>query len=596
MAEHVFQNLEGMLPELEDLERTGIFNRTELRTIVKKRTDLEYKLQRRVVEKEDFLKYLQYELNVDSLRRKRAHRLGLKTKYSVAETGIIKRMHYVFQNDLKLWMQYIDFCKKTDGKSAIAKAFGRLVQLHPGNPSVWIMASKHEFEENGNINNARALMQKSLRINQDSKTLWLEYFRLELLHVDKIKKRRDVLSISTENEEFSGGEVPEIFLANKTASIVYNKAIEVFPDDVEFRLSFLPLYRLFKDTEENQDEIYSGLLKDFPDNEKVHDAVAKRPLQDTMSSASTGESKSDEDWKISESQSCDLYEEAVRKFQTGSMYEFYLQTFLELSKRDCENPEQTTARRLRTVLRILHSAEENTCITEEMFLVWSELLLNIGDEQGSLEVLSRAVKIFPTASLYERLLTLSSEQIDDIEAVNKEFEDCLEKLEKSESLPVWKLWINVSSVRNPQGVKAIYEKLLLSSKNIVEFGRLSYLQWIYENEGLKSARKAFKRLCNACPLTLEFIKKKLDIESQQEVPSVKEIRKAHETALTEFGKSSTDCWLDYVKFELKQAATAVDTVNRLYWRAMKTLGGEYVGDFVEKYNLLQAGSTATDSE
>ena len=31
MAEHVFQNLEGMLPELEDLERDEIFNRDELR-------------------------------------------------------------------------------------------------------------------------------------------------------------------------------------------------------------------------------------------------------------------------------------------------------------------------------------------------------------------------------------------------------------------------------------------------------------------------------------------------------------------------------------------------------------------------------------
>ncbi len=33
MAEHVFQNLEGMLPELEDLERNGIFSRNELRSV-----------------------------------------------------------------------------------------------------------------------------------------------------------------------------------------------------------------------------------------------------------------------------------------------------------------------------------------------------------------------------------------------------------------------------------------------------------------------------------------------------------------------------------------------------------------------------------
>ena len=31
MAEYVYQNLEGMLPELEDLEKKGIFERNELR-------------------------------------------------------------------------------------------------------------------------------------------------------------------------------------------------------------------------------------------------------------------------------------------------------------------------------------------------------------------------------------------------------------------------------------------------------------------------------------------------------------------------------------------------------------------------------------
>ena len=36
MAEHVFQNLEGMLPELEDLERDEIFDRDELRYVYKR--------------------------------------------------------------------------------------------------------------------------------------------------------------------------------------------------------------------------------------------------------------------------------------------------------------------------------------------------------------------------------------------------------------------------------------------------------------------------------------------------------------------------------------------------------------------------------
>ena len=33
MAEVVFQHLEGMLPELEDMERMGVFSREELRLV-----------------------------------------------------------------------------------------------------------------------------------------------------------------------------------------------------------------------------------------------------------------------------------------------------------------------------------------------------------------------------------------------------------------------------------------------------------------------------------------------------------------------------------------------------------------------------------
>ena len=37
--------------------------------------------------------------------------------------------------------------------------------------------------------NARALMQRALRLNDNSPTLWCEYLRLELLYVNQIRQR-----------------------------------------------------------------------------------------------------------------------------------------------------------------------------------------------------------------------------------------------------------------------------------------------------------------------------------------------------------------------------------------------------------------------
>lgn len=110
MAEVVHRNLELMLPDLEELERSGIFSPEEIkyipyfnalyleiqpitvcREIVRRRRSMEYKLQRRPVRKEDYLQaikvsisgglshllpfsYLhcpQYEFNLDRLRKAR---------------------------------------------------------------------------------------------------------------------------------------------------------------------------------------------------------------------------------------------------------------------------------------------------------------------------------------------------------------------------------------------------------------------------------------------------------------------------------------------------------------------------------------------
>ena len=55
------------------------------------------------------------------------------------------------------------------------------------------MAASWEFEKNGNALSGRTLLQRGLRINGESKKLWLEYFRLELLYLEKLRERRKIL-------------------------------------------------------------------------------------------------------------------------------------------------------------------------------------------------------------------------------------------------------------------------------------------------------------------------------------------------------------------------------------------------------------------
>eukprot|EP00126_Sphaerothecum_destruens_P005935 Sdes_comp19124_c0_seq1m9837 len=202
MAEAVQIQMEKMIPELEDLEEKGIFSKNEIKMIVKKRRDFEYSLRRRATEKENFLKYIEFEMNLESLRKTRKKRLAIRKKNSISDFSIPQRIHFIYRRalqkyrgDVRLWMQYIEYCKSKSSYKTLAKIFAEALQFHPQNSTLWISAAKFEFEMNSNISAARIIFQRAIRMNEDSTKLWCEYFRLELLFLEKILLRRRVLGL-----------------------------------------------------------------------------------------------------------------------------------------------------------------------------------------------------------------------------------------------------------------------------------------------------------------------------------------------------------------------------------------------------------------
>ncbi|PIA13624.1 hypothetical protein COEREDRAFT_83332 [Coemansia reversa NRRL 1564] len=219
MAEVVQYHLEQMVDELEDLEKRGLFSKTELKTIVKKRTKFEYALRRRRVGRAAFLHYIEYEINVDALRRQRKQRLAREKrgeKTTLSDFSITQRVISIFERalvkhpeDSMLWLQYIEFIKarrrmapgigeEEEGEShsrLLSSVFARAITAHPYESQMWIKAAAHELDVNSNSNAARVLLQRALRLIPEDQHLWIEYFRLEMLLVEKIKTRRRILGI-----------------------------------------------------------------------------------------------------------------------------------------------------------------------------------------------------------------------------------------------------------------------------------------------------------------------------------------------------------------------------------------------------------------
>ncbi|KAF9916500.1 U3 snoRNP protein [Lobosporangium transversale] len=208
MADTVQFYMEEMIPELRDLEQKGIFSKKEIQSIIKKREKFEYALKRRISKKADYLRYIEYEMNLEALRKKRRARMVSNTKQSISDYAGQRRIYFIykrcltkFKGDISIWLQYINYAKKTGASRTLGKIFAQAIQLHPTNEKMWILAAAWEWEENANIVAARVLLQRALRLNTTTESLWHEYFRLELVYIAKILARRQVLGIDVSEEE-----------------------------------------------------------------------------------------------------------------------------------------------------------------------------------------------------------------------------------------------------------------------------------------------------------------------------------------------------------------------------------------------------------
>ncbi len=117
--------LERMLPELEDLESRKLFSRSEIKEIVRKRRDFEYMLKRPSTLKRDYLRYVQYETELEDVRRARkkviSHSLlskGEKWRGSLCDRASAMRIMFIyeravtrFKGDLDLWFRFLEYCR-----------------------------------------------------------------------------------------------------------------------------------------------------------------------------------------------------------------------------------------------------------------------------------------------------------------------------------------------------------------------------------------------------------------------------------------------------------------------------------------------------
>lgn len=116
MADRVQFIMDRMAVTFREMEQFGVFTAAEVKSVVKKRTDFEYKLRRRQQTPADYYGYLQYELSLEELRGTRCRRQShshqtvgeeaefskeLINKHRKLQSAFMKHISYVFERALR---------------------------------------------------------------------------------------------------------------------------------------------------------------------------------------------------------------------------------------------------------------------------------------------------------------------------------------------------------------------------------------------------------------------------------------------------------------------------------------------------------------
>ncbi|XP_062401136.1 U3 small nucleolar RNA-associated protein 6 homolog isoform X2 [Sardina pilchardus] len=532
MAELVQRRIEERIPELEQLERVGLFTKKEIKSMLKRTTALEYKLHRRDISKDDFIAFIQYEINVLELVKKRRTNIGYHFKRDDIEFPIMHRVNNTFrratskwQEDVQLWLSHVAFCKKWSTKGELSKVFSSMLAVHPDKPALWIMAAKCEMEDRGSSESARHLFLRALRFHPESKKVYQEYFRMELMHAEKLRRQQEQLEkakIDVGEYEFS----PEI-LSGKLAEVVYRDATQKIKG-AEFVLSLLQIASIFDFSKDLQATILQELQSQHTDDSVTWDFMAKRELEVTVTpELQTAKGKaSDTDRK--EERCCAVYEEGVKNLNTEAMWTCYANFCLDKYKRKTNVQELKDKRRQR-LLKALQGAHQAELLPQNFYKTW-------------------------------------------------------------ESLPLWLQWIQWSeSNRSAEETEALFQKGLLSPvPDVSSAVKEKYLEWSCRTGGYKKARKTFTSLHEHRPFSKAFFTTMIQIEKQQETPKMNNVRDCYERALREFGSADDDLWMDYIKEE-RGPHGQPENCGKLHWRAMKALEGDGMERFITQYTLLQTG-------
>ncbi|KAJ0017649.1 hypothetical protein Pint_09885 [Pistacia integerrima] len=648
MADVVQYRMERMVDELDDLERRGLFTRREISEIVKQRRKFEYRLKRPSPLKQDYLAYIEYETQLDTLRRlrkksvpreteddeKAAKKKRKRTKKSASDFAGVARVLEIyrlavmrFKGDIELWFRYLEFCRlRKNGR--MKKVLAQVIRFHPKVPGVWIYAAAWEFDHNLNVTGARALMQNGLRVCPTSEDLWVEYLRMELTYLNKLKARKVALGEDmgtlvrdrreadekqwiNENKDLfmpleeDKGSVDESNVENmeskkkldlfreqglRVLQTIYSGAVEAIPPSFGLRQRFFEILEGtdLAQSEDMRKEILSDMKRDFSADPEYWDWLARLEMTDNKSTQEMSENI-----VLSQMQKAvQVYEEALENVPSAKMLDQYTKFLTDIitpngGETKVSEPSSHIEHCISHLLTVYEKAEAMGCLTEDIACRYISLYLQLGRLDEARKLAEKLCSGTHSDSIQLWLLMVSVEvrcvtknsaspSKADMLSIFELLRSILTKFSVSEAESLWLMALKFFANQKHYFEKLVEISLISVAKDVgSEYGfslPSAIINFVLQKDGIQHAREMYKRFLALPRPGLVLYRNCIELESNLasvgDKNSLVNGRKLFESALATYDQN-TELWRDYYSMETKLGTS--ETATAVYWRARKTL-------------------------
>ena len=354
--------------------------------------------------------------------------------------------------------------------------------MHPTCSEFWIMSSNHEFEVNGNMEAARALMQRALRVCPLDRNLWIEYLKLELRNLVLITERKKKLGIEIESKSLA---VPAIVVKN---------SLEKFTDD-QFRCELVKVLREFRQL--------PGV-----------DALIKENVLGTSTKASCEfierHMYSDEEFSDKFALCLSEYDAYLKDTKSSEVLEHMINFMMNAQKLvDDKNVSNLIQERISMLLEL---SDEMDILSEDLYQTWIQQSFSNTSEDGlTIQLLNKALQRYPRShTLWKmrlefliRSIKVNSGKIDKIsfDKIYSFYLSAVQTVDKfdasmSEMFLTWaKQFSFVQSVRD--------EYIRLLKLNYFNF-LPQFLKWNSQVDSLESSRAFYNEMRENSIVSKEF--------------------------------------------------------------------------------------------